>query len=131
MTKYLASGWWKTSAEVDCSGTNCHSSVNSMPTRSGRRRRNSCSWSSRRGQAGEAETLDLAPFGGRAGVVHDDVVAIGLHREVAVDHLRDEEALGHAAVEQRPQPGPCLRVEQGLVVLLRTTAGSDLPLVAE
>ncbi|RVX42087.1 hypothetical protein EDD27_4705 [Nonomuraea polychroma] len=50
--KYLASGWWATRAEVACSGWSWNSSDRVTPIRSGSSSWNSCTWSSRLGQAG-------------------------------------------------------------------------------
>src|SRR5207253_11426691 len=50
--KYVASGWWKTTAETLASGSIMQPSVSSTPISSGRRTRKRICWSSRRGQAG-------------------------------------------------------------------------------
>ena len=50
--KYLAWGWWRTMAEVDCSGSSWSSSERVMPISSARSNARSCCWSARLGQAG-------------------------------------------------------------------------------
>ena len=50
--KYFAWGWWRTMAEVDCSGSSWSSSERVMPISSALSRANSCFWSPRLGQAG-------------------------------------------------------------------------------
>ena len=50
--KYLASGWAKTIADTDASGSIMNSSVKWTPMSSGLMRLNSFAWSSRFGQAG-------------------------------------------------------------------------------
>ena len=52
MLKYFAAGWWTMIAEVDCSGSSCHSSLMLTPIRPGCSSSNSWAWSSRFGQAG-------------------------------------------------------------------------------
>ena len=51
-TKYLASGWGTTIAEVDCSGTRWNSSVIATPMRSISSSSATFTWSSRSGHAG-------------------------------------------------------------------------------
>src|SRR5713101_6492854 len=50
--KYLASGWWKTRADTEASGSIMKPSVRPRPICSGRSRSNSARWSARLGQAG-------------------------------------------------------------------------------
>src|SRR5262249_7615637 len=50
--KYLASGWWNTSADTDASGSIMNPSVRPRPICSGRRRSKSTRWSPRFGHAG-------------------------------------------------------------------------------
>jgi probable F420-dependent oxidoreductase len=52
MTKYFASGWWQTIADVDCSGSSWNSSVSVTPMRSSSSSSATCCWSSRSGHAG-------------------------------------------------------------------------------
>src|SRR5581483_7438271 len=50
--KYFACGWWRTMAEVDCSGSSMSSSERPTPISSACNNSNSCFWSARLGQAG-------------------------------------------------------------------------------
>ncbi len=52
MLKYLASGWCRMMADVDCSGSSWNSSESSTPIRSGSKSAKSLAWSSRFGHAG-------------------------------------------------------------------------------
>ena len=50
--KYFAWGWWRTMAEVDCSGSSWSSSERVRPICSALSNASSCFWSARLGQAG-------------------------------------------------------------------------------